>query len=181
MIEIKAIARRVFLFPATIPLALQFFSDFPRITRFLPHISLAHTYENGRYRVLYATTELAAYQVHIYADVETEIDEAAQTLYVRPSTNSAPVKSEATLRSLTAPGIYRSRSHFREAGEQCEVEFVMELEANLPRPFGLHLMPGSILNRIADNITNHRMNEITNGFIGQSIDAYSYWEPLKES
>ncbi len=190
MIEIKATARRKFLFPANVPQALQFYSDFPRITQYLPHISLVQSHKDdlpndndspyhdspnfGRYRVLYATTELGAYQVHIFADVETEIDTAAKTLYVRPSNTITPIKSKTTLRSLTAPGSYNSRSIFRDVGDECEVTFIMELSAVLPRPSGLRFMPNAVLNRIADSITNHRMNEIISGFISQSIQAFSH-------
>jgi hypothetical protein len=179
MIEIKATARRVFHFPATVPLAIQFFSDFPRVTQFLPHISLIETFENGHHRVLYETIELAAYRVHIFADVKTEIDVANRTLYVRPSEIFPAVKARSTLRSLTAGGSYRSDSIFRETADECEVTFVMELAATLPRPSGLRFVPESVLNRIADNITNHRMNEIIEGFITKSVKAYSLREPVE--
>ena len=181
MIEVKATARREFLFPAVFPLALQFFSDFRRVTQFLPHISLVQETADQRYRLLYSTTELSAYHVYIFADVETEIIESEQTLYVRPAQDAAPVKSKATLRSLTAPGHFSSRSLFREAGDQCQVEFDMELSALLPRPLGMRFVPGSVLNRIAASITNQRMDEIIEGFITKSIAAYSKWKPVKES
>jgi hypothetical protein len=177
MIEIKATTRRVFLFPAPVPLALEFFSSFRRITQFLPHISLVKEFENGRYRLLYSTVEMAAYEVHIFADVETEVDEPARTIVVGPADDIIPVKSKATLRSLTAPGSYSSRSDFRKAGEfQSEIEYVMELGAILPRPRGLKFIPDNVLNSIADNITHRRMEEIINGFITQSRIAFSHWQ-----
>jgi hypothetical protein len=176
MIEIKAAARREFLFPAALPPTIKFFSDFRRVTHFLPHISLVQeTAENQQYRVLYATSELATYQIHIFADVEIELVEPEQTLYVRPALDFIPVKSRATLRSLTASGTYSSRSVFREAGDQCDVLFEMALSATLPRPLGLRFMPGSVLNRIADNITNQRMDEIIDGFIYNAVKAFPAW------
>lgn len=178
MIEVKAAARREFLFPAVYPLALQFFSDFRRVTQFLPHISLVQeAVEDRRYRVLYSTIELATYEIHIFADVETEVVASDKTLFVRPAKGVKSVKSKATLRSLTAPGIYSSRSVFREVGDRCEILFVMELSAELPQPLGLRFIPGSVLNGIADNITNRRMNEIVDGFIAKSIIAYKTWVP----
>lgn len=175
MIEIKATTRREFLFPAPVPLALDFFSDFSRIAQLLPHISLVRDFEDGRYRLRYSTIELAAYQVHIFADVETEVDRATQTLTVKPARDIVPVKSKATPRSLTAPGSYSSRSFFREAGEfQCEIAYIIELGAKLPPPLGLKFIPGNVLNRIADGITYHRMEEIIDGFIAKSITAFSH-------
>lgn len=182
MIEIKAAARREFLFPAALPLAIEFFSDFRRVTDFLPHISLVQeTADSQQYRVLYSTVELATYQVHIFADVKTELDEPQKILYVRPATDFKPVQSKATLRSLTASGNYSSRSVFREAGDHCDVLFEMELSATLPQPLGLRFMPGAVLNRIADSITNLRMDEIIEGFIIRSINAYEAWKVMIDS
>jgi hypothetical protein len=182
MIAIKAAARREFLFPAALPLVIEFFSDFRRVTDFLPYISLVQeTAESQQYRVLYSTVELATYQIHIFADVKTELDERQKILYVRPATDFQPVQPKATLRSLTASGSYASRSVFHEAGDQCDVLFEMELSALLPRPLGLRLMPGGILNRIADSITNQRMGEIIEGFIYRSVKAYQAWDPTKKS
>jgi hypothetical protein len=175
MIEIKATTRRVFLFPAPASLALDFFSDFRRIVQFLPHISLVKGFENGRYRLLYSTVEMATYEVHIFADVETVVDEETQTLAVNPAMDIVPVKSKAKLRSLTAPGSYSSRSFFRETGDfECEIEYDMALGAVLPRPLGLKFVPGNMLNKVADNITHKRMEEIIDGFIGRSVAAFSY-------
>lgn len=175
MIDIKATTRRTFIFPAPVPQALEFFSNFRRITEFLPHISLVQDFEDGRYRLLYATVELATYEIHIFADVATSLDEFAQTITVQPATNIKPVKSKATLRSLRASGSYSSQSFFREVGEwESEIEYVMELGATLPRPLGLNLIPTAVLNSIADNITHHRMEEIIDGFIERSILAFPH-------
>ena len=176
MIEIKATTRRTFLFPAPASLALEFYSDFRRITQYLPHISLVEQFEDNRFRLLYSTTEMAAYQIHLFADVETEIDEPSQILYVRPAGGVAPVQSKATLRSLIAPGNYSSRSLFRPMGNQSEIEYSLELGGRLPRPLGLNRVPGSVLNPIADNITNRRMNEIIDGFIARSIADFPRWQ-----
>jgi hypothetical protein len=176
MIEIKATTRRTFLFPAPASLALQFYSDFRRITQDLPHISLVEQYGDSRFRLLYSTTEMAAYQVHIFADVETEIDETNHIFHVRPAAGIPPAKSKATLHSIIAPGRYYSRSTFRPVGDQSEVEYYLELGGHLPRPLGLNLIPGSVLNSIADNITNRRMNEIIDGFIALSIADFPRWQ-----
>lgn len=173
MIEIKATTRRVFQFPANAALALHFYSDFRRITQFLNHISLVQEFDHSRYRLLYSTVEMAAYEVRIFADVETEIDEESLTLTVRPTTGIDRVSTKSTLRSLTAPGSYASQSKFREIGDNdCEVEYIMELGATLPRPKGLRFVPENVLNPIAENITHRRMDEIINGFIAKSLPAF---------
>jgi hypothetical protein len=177
MIEIKATTRRVFLFPAPVPLALDFFGNFRRVTQFLTHISLVREFEGGRYRLLYSTVELAAYEIHIFADVETEVDRQTQTLTIRPAQGTVPVKSKVRLRSLTAQGSYGSRSIFREAeNNHCEIEYIMELGARLPRPSGIRFVPESFISSIADNITHQRMEEIIDGFITLSISAFSHWQ-----
>lgn len=176
MIEVEAKTRRVFLFPASVSLALTYYSNFRRITPFLTHISLVHEYEDGRYRVLYSTVEMAAYEVRIFADVEMELNRPTQTLTIRPFMNTTPVKTKSSLRRMTAQGNYGSHSIFRQAGDnRCEIEYVMELSARVPRPTGLKFVPDSALSRIADNITNHRMEEIVDGFIEKSLLAFSRW------
>lgn len=173
MIEIKARTSRTFTFPASVPQALEFFSNFRRITEFLTHISLVREFEDSRYRLLYSTVELSTYEIHIFADVATTTDWRAQTITVLPTTGIKPVKSKARLRSLRASGSYSSQSFFRKAGErESEIEYVMELGAVLPRPPGLSLVPTALITSIADNITHHRMEEIIDGFIARSIQAY---------
>ena len=50
-------------------------------------------------------------------------------------------------------------------------EVEVELQADLPTPSGLRFVPGRVLDKIANNITNGRVDEIINGFIAQSIAA----------
>ena len=177
MIDIKAATRREFTFPAPAPIALDFFSSFRRITQFLPHISLVREFGDGRYRLLYSTVELATYQVNIFADVATQVDELTQIITVTPATDIPPVKSKSGFRSLTSAGSYSSRSTFQPVNEsECAVEYVLELQANLPQPSGLRFVPSHFLNGIADAITHRRMEEIIDGFIAKSIIAYSQWQ-----
>jgi hypothetical protein len=61
-------------------------------------------------------------------------------------------------------------------GDQSEVEYYLELGGHLPRPLGLNLIPGSVLNSIADNITNRRMNVIIDGFFALSIADFPRWQ-----
>jgi hypothetical protein len=177
MIEIKASTRREFLFPAPVPLALDFFSSFRRVTQFLPHISLVKEFEDGRFRLLYSTVEIASYEVHIFADVKTEVDEAAQTLTIRPARDGVPVKTKAKFRSLTTQGSYGSHSIFQKAGKnQCYIVYNMELGARLPKPPGVKFLPESVINNITEGITYRRMEEIIDGFITRSMIAYAHWE-----
>jgi hypothetical protein len=39
----------------------------------------------------------------------------------------------------------------------------------------MRFMPGAMVNRIADNITERRVREIIEGFIERSIAAFPHW------
>ena len=93
MIEIQATTQRSFDFPAPISDARAFFSDFRYIAGLLPHITLLQSYEDQRYRLLYNTTELGAYHVKIFADVQTSFHQESQTLHVQPANGRRSAKA----------------------------------------------------------------------------------------
>jgi hypothetical protein len=121
---------------------------------------------------MYHTWELSVYRVRIYCDLQVKYDEASQTLHVTPLLNKPPVKSEATVHSLTAQGYFTSQTIFRPRGDHSIVDYGLSLEAHLPKPFGLMLMPDKVIGQIASNITDWRIHEIAGGFIKRSVKEY---------
>jgi hypothetical protein len=172
MITITGTTRQTFGFPADSATASSFYRDFSRILRYLPHIHLIKAYGPDQFRVMYHTLELSVYRVRIYCDLQVWYDEVAQTLHVAPLLNKPPVKSEATVHSLTAQGYFTSQSIFRPHGDHSLVDYQLSLEARLPKPFGLMLMPDRVIEQIASNITEWRIHEIAGGFIKRSVQEY---------
>jgi len=172
MITIAGTTHQTFNFPADVATASTFYRDFSRILRYLPHIYLVKAYGPDQFRVMYHTLELSVYRVRIYCDLQVRFDEASQTLHVAPLWNKPPVKLEATVNSLTAQGYFTSRSIFRPRREHSLVDYQLGLEARLPKPFGLTLMPDRVIEQIASNITEWRIHEIAGGFIKRSVQEY---------
>ncbi len=172
MITIAGTTRQTFGFPADIATASNFYRDLGRILHCLPHIQLVRAYGPDQFRVMYHTLELSVYRVRIYCDMQVHFDKAAQTLHVSPLLNKPPVESEATIHSLTAQGYFTSQSIFRPRGDHSLVDYQLSLEARLPKPLGLMLMPDKVIEQIAGNITEWRIHEIAGGFIRRSVQAY---------
>ncbi len=172
MITIAGTTRQTFSFPADIATASNFYRDFSRILHYLPHIHLIKAYGPDQFRVMYHTMELNVYRVRIYCDLQVRYDEAGQTLHVTPLLTKPPVKSEATVQSLTAQGYFTSQSIFRPRSDHSVVDYQLSLEARLPKPFGLMLMPDKVIEQIAGNITDWRIHEIAGGFIKRSVQEY---------
>jgi hypothetical protein len=172
VILINGTSRQTFLFPADVAAASTFYGDFSRILRYLPHIQLVKAYHPDQFRVMYHTLELNVYRVRICCDLQVHYNETTQTLHVTPIFDKPPIRSEATVNSLTAQGYFTSQSVFRAQGEQTTVDYGINLEARLPKPFGLMLMPDRVTQQIAQNITEWRIHEIAGGFIKRSILEY---------
>jgi hypothetical protein len=181
MIRVAGSYHRSFTFPAELPLAFTYYGDLGRILPYLPHIFLVQAYRYDRFRMLYSTIELGMYHIRIFCDLEAQLDEKERALIIRPLGGAAPVKRTATVKSATAHGRFSSKSVFHPVDKKTSIEYSLQLKADLPTPYGLRFMPGSMVNRIADNITRWRIREIAEGFIERSIDAYPYWlEELKQ-
>ena len=173
MLKLKGITHQKFTFPADLATASDYYADFKRILPFLPHIQLIKNYGDNKYRVLYNTMELSIYHVRIYADLQVTYDEAACTLHVSPLLDYPPVRSTATVHSLTAHGYFTSRSIFYPRDqEHTLVDYELSLDARLPKPFGLSLIPDRVMEQIATNIAEWRIGEIASGFIRRSIHEY---------
>jgi hypothetical protein len=181
MIEVAGSYRRSFRFPAELPMAFTYYGDVGRILPYLPHIFLVQAYRYDRFRMLYSTVELGMYHIRIFCDLEAQMDEKERSLTIRPFTGYSPVKASAGVKSATAQGYYSSKSVFHPDGDGTLIDFRLDLQANLPTAVGLRFMPGSVVNRIAHNITRERIREIAEGFIERSIDAFPYWlEEIKQ-
>lgn len=95
------------------------------------------------------------------------------TLSVCSLPGKAAVKSSAHLNSMTCQGQYESRIQFHEAGEQTKVDYSIQLNASLPVPLTLRLLPPALLRSASQNILQLRIDEIIAGFIDLSIQAYA--------
>lgn len=176
MIKIDSTVQFSFMFPAEITTAFTYYSDMHRLVKHLQHIELADLEpENEReYRLYYNTVELGSYHIHVYCDVRMELTEN-HTIHIVPIENHPPIKTKVTLNATTARGYYTSEARFFAAGEQTRVEYTLSLNARPPRPKGMRFMPGKMVDKIAQDITNHRIKEIADGFIDSSIDAFPMW------
>ncbi|CAG0937327.1 hypothetical protein TFLX_06252 [Thermoflexales bacterium] len=172
MIKITGTTHQTFTFPASVATASDFYRDFSRILHYLPHIYLIKTYGPDQHRVMYHTLELGLYRVRLYCDLQVKYDEATQTLQVAPLPNKPPVKPGATVHSLTAQGYFTSQSVFQPRDDHSLVDYRLSLEAQLPKPFALMLMPDKVIEQIASNITDWRIHEIAGGFIKRSVQEY---------
>jgi hypothetical protein len=173
MIRVDGSVRRTFNFPADVPTAMTFYSDYARIFSYLKHIRFVKAYNPDNYRMLYETMELSIYRVRIYCDLRAYTDMTRHTLFVSPLDGHTPVKSEATFNSLTGQGFYSSQSVFTPiSASQCEIEYSLRLHAALPTPLGLQMIPTIVLEQIAHSITHARIKEIADGFIKRSINEF---------
>lgn len=178
MINITGSIKRAFVFPAIPKVALTYYSDLSRVTEFLPHISLVHTYARNQIRMLYETVELGAYTIQIYSDLESSVDWEKMVLHVYPVKieTATPVQPDTSMRHSTGNGLFAIDTQFFDLGNQTRIEYVIRLKAELERPLGMRLMPKRVVKRIAQSITDERVREIADGFIKQSVAAFPEWE-----
>jgi hypothetical protein len=175
MINIEGSINRTFIFPAELPLAFAYYSDLGRLLPYLPHISLVRSYNYNQFRVLYSTTELGTYHIRVFCDLQALMDDENKMLHINPLNAAPPVKTEAQAKTTTTQGHFSSRCVFYDAGDETKIEYSLQLRANLPPPRSMRFMPGAMVNRIADNITERRVREIIEGFIERSIAAFPHW------
>jgi len=171
-LRVAGSAQRSFTFPADLPTTRAYFSQFNHILHFLPHIALVKAYSATQFRLVYQTVELGVYQVKIYCDLEGSFDEARQALHFRSTHYQPPIKPDVTINSLSAQGTFTSQSDFHASHDQTRIDYAIQLQANLPKPIGLSLIPDRVVEQIARNITVWRIREIADGFIERSIKEY---------
>ncbi|MCP4427887.1 MAG: hypothetical protein GY803_25670 [Chloroflexi bacterium] len=178
MIKIDSAVRFSFMFPADRAAAFAYYSDMRRLTQHLKYIDLVDSEpddEENEFRLYYNTTELGSYHIHVYCDVRMDTNCDQHAICLEPIESLPAVKTKVTISSTTARGFYSSEAKFFTAGEQTRVEYMLSMKARPPRPKGMRFMPGRMVDRIAQNITNHRVKEIAEAFIASSIDAFPEW------
>ena len=178
MIKIAAKARFSFMFPADRKTTFEFYSDMSRMADYLMHIDLVSTQQD--YRLYYNTVELGTYHIHVYCDVRMDLFPDEYTMFIVPVENLPAIETEVTFNATTTRGLYSSESFFYEEGDETRVEYTLTLEAMPPRPKGMRFMPGKMVDKIANNITNHRMREIDENFIESSIADFPRWQAERE-
>ncbi|MCL4267823.1 MAG: hypothetical protein KJ069_31945 [Anaerolineae bacterium] len=185
MITISGRVQLTFTLPTAVTTAFHFYQDIHRILPYLPRIALVQAYGAQHVRVCYLSRELNAYDVAIYCDVHAEADPTSYTIRLTPREAGTPVKAKSSFNRTEAYGRYTSTSIFypdgdRTGGERTRLEYSLELAAELPKPWATKLVPDSIMDAIANSITNHRIHEIASGFITKSALDIPAWAAQNE-
>jgi hypothetical protein len=180
MIKIAAKARFSFMFPADRKTTFEFYGDMTRMTNYLQHIKLVNTLPDFQYRLYYNTVELGTYHIHVYCDVRLDVVPGYQTIRVVSVENLPTIETEVTINATTTRGFYSSEAFFHDEGDQTRVEYTLAMQAKPPRPKGMRFMPGKMVDKIANNITNHRMREIAEYFIESSIADFPRWQTERQ-
>jgi len=176
MIKIAAKARFSFLFPADRKTTFEFYSDMNRMANYLHHIELVNSQSESEYRLYYNTVELGTYHIHVYCDVRLDIQSDDYIVRIASVENLPPIETNVTINATTTRGFYSSEAFFHEEGDETLVEYTLALQAKPPRPKGMRFMPRKMVDKIANNITNHRMREIAEYFIESSIADFPRWQ-----
>lgn len=157
---------------------MAFFSDFGRILHYLPHITMVSKYSERSYRMLYSSKELGLYRVNLYCDLAAKLLPDQQILQIAPLHEGvAPIIAKAGIYSLVSRGYYSSMSKFVPAGSETQIDYGLKLESEIPVPLSVQFMGDGVVERLARNIMQGRMQEIIDGFISRSLRAYHLLNP----
>lgn len=159
---------------------MRYFGVLSQMIQHLPHIEIVEVYSPAEVRVLYSTLELGAYTINIITDLECLVDESNMSILIRPLKGKEPVKGEASLNSTIGYGYFTSATYMEDSENGTLIDFRLKIVANLPRPRGLRMMPGRVVNRIASSISQGRVNEIMEGFMTSAIDSFPAWAAEQE-
>lgn len=181
MIRLNGSTQREFTFPADPQTAFHYFSDLQRVAFLLPHITVTHIYAPNALRVHYQSVELGAYTINIFADLYSAAAADEMTIYVQPLKGVETVAGEATLNTATGQGFFSSIARFSSNGSHTHIDYRLKLEAEMPRPRGLRMMPGRVVNRIAASISQERVREIANGFMEAAIQYFPDWSAEEQA
>jgi hypothetical protein len=175
MIKLNGAAQREFKFAADVNTAMQYFGVLSKMIQHLPHIEIIEEYSPNQVRVRFSTLELGAYTINIIADLECDVDWDNLSILIRPLSGREPVIGEASLNETTAYGYFTSVAYLQDTGDETYIDFRLKMAANLPRPRGLRMMPGRVVNRIASSISQGRVSEIIEGFMVNAVDSFPDW------
>lgn len=175
MIKIDSTVQLSFIFPAERSLAYEYYSDMHRVVAHLEHIDLVDSGSDHHYRMFYSTVELGTYHIRVYLDVRMDLSGRDEVLRIIPIKREPRIETRVSLKATTTRGYYSSEARFYDLGEETRVEYMFKLRARPPRPKAMRFMPRRMVDKIAQNITDHRVKEIAQGFIDRSIDAFPLW------
>ena len=147
-----------------------------RLSNYLQHIEMVNSLPDYQYRLYYKTVELGTYHIHVLCDVRMDIAPGYHTMRVVPVENLPPIETYVTFNATTTRGFYSSEAFFHDEGDETRVEYTLAIQAKPPRPKGMRFMPGKMVDKIANNITNHRMREIAEYFIESSLADFPRWQ-----
>lgn len=182
MMKIAGSMNRSFTFPANIVTAMNYYEHLPRLIPFLPHIRMVGSYGDNQYRLVFTSTELGAYQITICANVQTLCLPEERRIRIFALEGKPIIKSKSTFNSTEAEGYYSSEALFAPKGEEeTQIDYRLDLLANLLRPKGLSFMPAMMVDSLTQNITNWRISEIMDGFINKSLAAFPEWYAQHQS
>ena len=171
-IAVAVAAQRIFIFPADLARTTAYFCDFARVLNHLPHLRILKTYAADQYRIQYSAAEAGVLHVTLYCDVQTNYEEADRIFRVTPLAGIPPVKPEATLNTIIGQGSYLSRAIFQPAGPNTQIEYSIEIKADLPRRRELDWMPHAMVKRIAEDVVRHRLREIIAALFTRSLAEF---------
>lgn len=179
MLKIAGSAKLILTLPTTPDVAFVYFNDMHRVSNFFKHIALLHSNdEQHLYRLRYYTTELGAYDIEIFADVQLEALPHERIIRIIPTETTPEIKASASMNSTSGRGLYSSEAIFLpdpEAENSTRIEYTLQMQAQLPPPLGLRFMPGRITGKISQSITNKRLREIADHFIVESKNYFETW------
>ncbi len=175
MIRVLGSTTLSFMFPAERETAYRYYLEMSRVAQFLPHIHLISANGNNTFRLAYETTEVGAYHIRILCDVQAVTDSNHEVLTFEPVQHPPNIQPKSGFNSALTRGFYHSKSRFFAEGDQTRIEYHLDIQADLPTPHALKIVPAAVLNKISQNITNWRIKEIADGFIENSIAAFPQW------
>jgi hypothetical protein len=171
-LRISGTTRRVFLFPASLPETFAYYRDIGRSLGYLRHITTVQRFTPDQYRLVYSAKESILYRVKIFCDILAEADTEEYRIRILPLAGKIPVQSTVRINEMICQGSYTSEIVFIEHQGQTQVKTSIDIEAQLPKPAVLRLIPHALLSGAAHNIFLLRLDEVINGFIDQSILGY---------
>jgi hypothetical protein len=178
MIRLAGTAKRSFLFPSNLDIAMHFYADMGGLFKYLPHITLVKTYSKTQFRVLYSSTELSIYRIQLYCDLEVSFDQENALIKVGTLQGKKPIKPKAGMHSSRGAAEFLSVSEFKPEGDETRIYYHLTLSGGLPTPKAFSIVPGAITNHIAESIAKRRIFEIADGFIAGSLTDFrrKNWE-----
>ena len=141
------------------------------------------TFAKNEYRLWYNTVELGRYHIHVYCDVRMELDWDQRVIRLLPIQNFPAIPTKVTVNATSTRGYYSSEGRFfaLDDEEATRIEYMLRMKATPPKPKGMKLIPGRLVDSVAQNITANRMKEVADGFIQSSVQGFPQWRDEQEA